>query len=154
MIKRKIYFTIASLFPSVFFVVQPQMFPLSIIVTLLPLIELTINWNDISRISSRRIGRKTIRAFDYGEVVRLFFRRRIGRKPTAVRALALARDDGHGLCRNAVALCNIVYEKDPAKGDIGQARAPADAAAATPSVADSSVLRKWFDRGYETVLIT
>jgi len=42
-----------------------------------------------------------------------------------VRALALARDDGHGLCRNAAVLCNIVYEKDPAKGDIGQARAPA-----------------------------
>lgn len=29
-------------------------------------------------------------------------------------SLVLARDGRHGLCRNAVALCNIVYEKDPA----------------------------------------
>lgn len=105
--------------------------------------ELTINWNDISRVLSRWIGRKTIRAFDYGEVVRLFFRRRIGRKPTAVRALALARDDGHELCRNAiVALCNIVYEKDPAKGDIGRARAAAADAVRAAEHPSSPIYRR------------
>ena len=36
------------------------------------------------------------------------------------RPLALARDDERGLCRNVVAQCNIVYEKEPANG---QARA-------------------------------
>lgn len=39
--------------------------------------------------------------------------------------LALARDGGHGLCRNVVALCNIVYEKDPANGTPGGPRAAA-----------------------------
>lgn len=34
-------------------------------------------------------------------------------------SLALARDGGHGLCRNAMALCNIVCEKDPANGTSG-----------------------------------
>lgn len=49
-------------------------------------------------------------------------------------ALALARDDGRGLCRNVEARCNIVYEKDPANG---RARVNAAAAVAISSVTPS-----------------
>jgi len=60
-------------------------------------------------------------------------------------SLTLARDGGHGLCRNAVELCNIVYEKDPANGTSGGPRVAAVAAPFLPR-RFFDALRKWADR--------
>lgn len=74
-------------------------------------------------------------------------------------ALALARDDGRGLCRNVVAQCNIVYEKEPANGRARAVDATV-AVAAIPCVKLHQTIgapRKWAGRGpldYETFLIT
>jgi hypothetical protein len=62
-----------------------------------------------------RIDRKTIRAFDYGEAVRLFFQRRVERKPTRRSRLLATTDTAYVVTpvSRLATLCNIVYQKEP-----------------------------------------
>lgn len=63
-----------------------------------------------------RIDRKTIRAFDYGEVARLFFRRRVGRKPTGRSRLLATTDTAYvvtAMSRPAPLYAILFMKKNP-----------------------------------------
>lgn len=64
----------------------------------------------------RGSGRKTYPAVSIMAKSLLYFSAGVSGESRPPLALALARDDGRGLCRNVEARCNIVYEKDPANG--------------------------------------